>query len=128
MSHFCYENVDSSKQSSHPAPELHIQRKQSHQTKATCVIAATLFTEAAGITVDDAFHVLCEWRLSKFSGFTDRGNVYFLTVAIFLSKVRCSFFFLLFSLRNPCCPTTLGFISKPKGQLFGIGLYFPLVV
>lgn len=76
MNHSCYENVGSSKQTSHPTPVLHIQRQQRQHTKATRVITV-LFTIAASLHGDVwmlIFHVVCKWYLSKFFCFSGLGS------------------------------------------------------
>lgn len=95
MNHSCYENVGSSKQTRHPAPVLHIQRQQSQHTKAARVITA-LFTIAASLPRDvwmlASMWFVCGTYQSSFASLV-RGNVYFSTVATFVSKVQCSLFF-----------------------------------
>lgn len=96
MNHSCYENVGFSKQTRHPTPVLHIQRQQSQHTKATHGITA-LFTVAASLHRDVWMLVstwfACGTYQSSFASLV-RGNVYFLAVATFISKVHCSLFFL----------------------------------
>lgn len=125
MNHSCYENVGSSKQTSHSTPVLHIQRQQRQHTKATRVITV-LFTVATSLH-RDVWMLVSTWFASGTyqSSFASlvRGNVYFLTVTTFVSKVQRSLFFSA-PYPNSRRSTILEFLSEPKGQLFCMSFQF----